>query len=241
MSQISLKQVGNQIVADNANWSFGGEVAVSFDAHVEKSVPLYHEGHQLAARIADFFLSNGSLCYDLGCSTGQLLSTLAARNIRKDVRFIGIDDQPGMVTRARERCKEFPAVTVERTDLVQMDLDRADLIVAYYTVQFIRPKWRQELINRIYNGLHWGGAFIMFEKVRAPDARFQDMMSTIYHDFKLEQGFTPDEVMAKAGSLKGVLEPFSVQGNLGMLQRAGFVDIMSVFKYVCWEGFLAIK
>lgn len=54
MSQISLKQVGNQIVADNANWSFGGEVAVSFDAHVEKSVPLYHEGHQLAARIADF-------------------------------------------------------------------------------------------------------------------------------------------------------------------------------------------
>ena len=47
--------------------------------------------------------------------------------------------------------------------------------------------------------------------------------------------------LAKARSLKGVLEPFSREGNLGLMQRAGFVDIMSVFKYVCFEGFLAIK
>jgi tRNA (cmo5U34)-methyltransferase len=238
---MSLRQVGNHIVADNANWTFGGEVPDSFDAHVEKSVPFYHEGHQLVTRIADFFLPSRSLCYDLGCSTGQLLHTLATRNIRKDVRFVGIDEQAGMLARARERCQEFPSVTFQQADLVDADLDRADLIVSYYTIQFIRPKWRQEVINRIYNALHWGGGFLLFEKVRAPDARFQDMMSAIYHDFKLEQGFTPDEVMAKAGSLKGVLEPFSMQGNLSMLQRAGFVDITSVFKYVCWEGFLAIK
>ena len=47
--------------------------------------------------------------------------------------------------------------------------------------------------------------------------------------------------MAKAESLKAVMEPFSSQGNLDLLKRAGFVDVMSVFEQVCFEGFLAIK
>jgi tRNA (cmo5U34)-methyltransferase len=41
--------------------------------------------------------------------------------------------------------------------------------------------------------------------------------------------------------LKGVLEPFSTQGNTDLLRRAGFVDLMTVMKYVCFEGYLAIK
>jgi tRNA (cmo5U34)-methyltransferase len=97
------------------------------------------------------------------------------------------------------------------------------------------------LIDLIYRSLNWGGAFVLFEKVRAPDARFQDIMSAIYVDFKLENGYSPEEVLGKASSLKGILEPFSTQGNLDMLQRAGFVDTMTIYKHVCFEGILAIK
>jgi len=86
-----------------------------------------------------------------------------------------------------------------------------------------------------------GGAFILFEKVRAPDARFQDIMQTLYTDYKLEQNYTPEEIISKTRSLKGILEPFSTQGNLDLLKRAGFVDVMSVYKYICFEGFIAIK
>jgi len=82
---------------------------------------------------------------------------------------------------------------------------------------------------------------VIFEKVRGPDARFQDIATAIYTDFKLDRGYTGNEIIAKSRSLKGVLEPFSTAGNLGLLQRAGFVDIMTVMKYVCFEGFLAIK
>jgi tRNA (cmo5U34)-methyltransferase len=57
----------------------------------------------------------------------------------------------------------------------------------------------------------------------------------------LNNGYTPDEIMGKSKSLKGILEPFSTQGNLDLLKRAGFVDFMTVMKYVCFEGFLAIK
>ena len=81
----------------------------------------------------------------------------------------------------------------------------------------------------------------MFEKVRAPDARFQDICVSLYNDFKVKQGFSSEEILAKTRSLKGVLEPFSTEGNLGLLRRAGFQDVMSICKYICFEGFLAIK
>jgi tRNA (cmo5U34)-methyltransferase len=41
--------------------------------------------------------------------------------------------------------------------------------------------------------------------------------------------------------IKGVLEPFSTQGNLDLLGRAGFKDGTTIQKYLCFEGFLAIK
>ena len=47
--------------------------------------------------------------------------------------------------------------------------------------------------------------------------------------------------LAKARRLKGVLEPFSSQANIDMARRAGFQDIVTVFKYVCFEGVLAIE
>jgi tRNA (cmo5U34)-methyltransferase len=47
--------------------------------------------------------------------------------------------------------------------------------------------------------------------------------------------------VGKSRSLKGILEPFSTEGNLGLLRRAGFVDIAPVFRHLCFEGVLAIK
>ena len=67
------------------------------------------------------------------------------------------------------------------------------------------------------------------------------MSVALYNDFKAKNGFSADEILNKTTSLKGVLEPFSTEGNLGLLRRAGFTDIMSVMKWVCFEGFLAIK
>jgi tRNA (cmo5U34)-methyltransferase len=80
----------------------------------------------------------------------------------------------------------------------------------------------------------------MFEKIRANDARFQDIYSIIYNDFKLKNGFSPEEIINKTKSLKGVLEPFSDHGNLGLLKRSGFKDIITFFNG-CFKGYLCIK
>lgn len=236
-----MGSVGDEITARNANWSFGGSVAKTFDSHVSKSVPYYAAGHDLTAKVADYFLYDGSLAYELGCSTGELTHKLALRNADKDVRFIGIDCEAGMIEAACAKCTDLPKVDFIHADLRDVELEKADLIVAYYTMQFIRPTFRQAVFDRVYEALNWGGAFVLFEKVRAPDARFQDMSSALYNDYKLEQGYSEAEIVHKTRSLKGVLEPFSTQGNLDMLARAGFEDTTSIFKFICFEGFLAIK
>ncbi len=237
-----MTNLGDGLQAENAAWSFAGEVSKLFDAHVSKSIPLYQQGHELILSISDFFLSEDSLCYDLGCSTGALLEKLVLRHQAKpNVHFIGIDLEPDMVTQAKVRCQSYSKVNINCGNLTDFEFAATDFIVAYYTLQFIRPKFRQELLNRLYKALNWGGALLLFEKVRAPDARFQDLATALYTDYKLAQGYSSEEILAKSLSLKGVLEPFSTEGNLGLLHRAGFVDITTVIKYICFEGFLAIK
>ena len=239
-----MDSVGDGLNAPNANWTFGGGIAEKFDDHVSKSVMLYPQGHHLVCALSDFFIKPGSVSYEIGCSTGALTCKLAKHNAsKKGARFIGIDVEPEMIEQAEKKQLDHALDNTEfkLDDVLTHEYKTADLIVAYYTVQFIQPSQRQRLIDMIYEKLNWGGAFLLFEKVRGPDARFQDMMTSIYHDYKLEQGYTPEEIMSKSRSLKGVLEPFSTQGNLDPLSRAGFVDVMTVMKYVCFEGFLAVK
>ena len=126
-------------------------------------------------------------------------------------------------------------------DIEDYNYEKSDLMIMYYTLQFIKPRTRQTLVNKLYENLNWGGALLLFEKTRAPDARFQDIVTGVYNEFKIEQGFESEEIFNKTRSLKGVLEPFSHNGNVDILKRAGFVDILPIFRYIPFEGFLAIK
>ncbi len=239
-----MSGVGDGIEASNARWSFKGETAEHFDDHVARSVPMYHEGHQMVCDLSDFFLDDNSTCYELGCSTGELSAKLARHNAPKaNTRFIGVDVEPDMIAMANQRKSELDLSNVDFLvdDILQMEMKEADLVVSYYTIQFIRPAQRQKILDKIYQALNWGGAFLFFEKVRANDARFQDITTSLYNEYKISQGYTPEEIFSKTRSLKGVLEPFSTQGNLDLLERAGFVDVLSIFKYLSFEGFLAIK
>ena len=107
--------------------------------------------------------------------------------------------------------------------------------------KFIAPKYRQEVINEIYRSLNWGGAFIFFEKIRGPDARIQDILSSLYNDFKVSNGLSVQEISGKEKSIRGVLEPFSEKGKLGLLKWAGFEDITGIAQYLNFKGYLCIK
>tara|TARA_B100000427_G_scaffold324022_1_gene328414 strand:- start:93 stop:815 length:723 start_codon:yes stop_codon:yes gene_type:complete len=231
---------GDKIYAKNASWSFDKKVPKTFTKHISKSVPFYQEGHNLICELSDFFLKDNSTCYDLGCSTGTLLNKVKHRHKNKKIKFIGVDSVKKMILQAKKENKKS-SVKYFHKDIKKFDLKKNDLIISYYTMQFIKPKFRQTIINRIYKSLNWGGAFIMFEKIRASDARFQDIYSLIYNDFKLKNGFSPNEIISKSRSLKGILEPFSDFGNTGLIKRAGFVDYINIFQWMNFKGYLCIK
>jgi len=235
-------KVGQNIETERAGWTFDGDVADTFVDHVRQSVPYYDAGHDLICQVSDYFVHDDSVCYEIGVSTGQLLNKLATHHSTKpDVKWVGIDPVGPMIEKAKEHCADTANIELHTAGALDFDYERADLIVSYYCIQFIHPKHRQELFNRLYERLNWGGALVLFEKVRGPDARFQDMMVALYNDFKVRSGFEAQEILNKTSSLKGVMEPFSTEGNLGLMRRAGFTDIMTIMKYICFEGFVAIK
>jgi tRNA (cmo5U34)-methyltransferase len=234
--------VGHNISAGNGAWTFGANVPDTFVDHIRVSVPLYEEGHDLICQLSAFFVQSDSIVYEIGTSTGELLKKLALHNAHKPkAKFIGADVEPAMVAKARQHCADVPSIRILEEDARLLEFEKSDLIISYYAIQFIPPRYRQALIDKIYEALNWGGAFIMFEKVRGPDARFQDINTQLYADFKYNNGFSFEEMGEKTRSLKGVLEPFSTQGNLDAMRRAGFADMMSIQKYICFEGFIAVK
>jgi len=233
--------VDPKIEAPNAGWSFEN-ISDAFDEHVERSVPLYREGHELICQLSDFFLPRNAVVTELGTSTGALASRfLKHHSDRDDIRYVGIDVVGSMVAKASEKLANDPRAEFVEADILTHPLDRSSMAISYYCLQFIPPRVRQNVFDIVYETLDWGGAFVLFEKVRAPDARFQDICGQVYQDYKLQRNFSETEILNKQRSLKGVLEPFSTQGNLDLMKRAGFVDVMSIMKWVNFEGFLAIK
>ena len=222
-------------------WEFKGKTVHDFDTHIRQSIPLYEESCQLIGQLSDFFVKTDSLIYDIGCSLGTLTHQLASRHAQHpQAQWVGIDHEADMISYAKTH-NAHPNITYITDDVCTYPFEPCDLVIAHYSLQFIHPKHRQNVINHLYQSLHWGGAFIFFEKVRGPDARFQDIATTLYQEYKLHKGFSASDILAKTTRLKGVLEPFSTQGNIDLLKRAGFQDITTFMKYICFEGFLAIK
>jgi len=237
-----IKNTGDNIFKNNSNWSFGGDVFKNFEKHIKKSVPLYSTTHELYLNLTDFFLQDKSNILDIGCSTGNFIGKVYNRhkNNSKNLKYFGIDNTREMVKYCNKKFKK-EKINFKLRNIENFVISKCCIVSSFYTIQFISPKKRQNLINRIYKGLNWGGAFFMVEKVRGPDARFQDILNQVYTEFKLSQGFSEEQIINKSKSLKGILEPFSSKGNLDLLKRAGFKDIVTVFKYANFEGFLSIK
>jgi tRNA (cmo5U34)-methyltransferase len=236
--------VGDGILKKNASCSFSGGVYKNFDKHINKSVPFYKECQDLFVELSDFFIVDKSKVIDLGCSTGSFLHKLSLRNNnlpQKKIIYIGYDNVKEMISFAKKNSKSLKNVKFINASVFSVSLKNSSIISAFYTIQFIHPSKRQFLINKIYKNLNWGGAFFMVEKVRAPDARFQDMLTQSYNEFKIKNGFSTNEIISKSRSLKGILEPFSSKANFDMLKRAGFKDIIIVFRYLCFEGIIAVK
>lgn len=233
-------KLDKKIKLASTKWTFKNtRVVKNFDNHISNSIPLYNESHNLTSSLSNFFLKDESKFYDIGCSTGKLIEKVSKVNKSKKVKYFGIDNSKQMISYAKR--KKLKNCKFIFGDITKKKIEKSDMIVSSYTMQFIPPKNRQLLYDKIYKSLNWGGAFVMYEKIRGSDARFQDIMNFLYFDFKSDNHFEPVDILNKERSLRGVMEPYTLKANMEFLKRAGFKDITTILQYVNFTGILAIK
>ena len=235
-----MLDVGDGLMMPEGGWNFAAVVEV-FESHLRKSVPLCAEGRAYIADLSRFYLRPGSLVYELGVSTGALAREVLRQNEGRPLRYVGIDIVPAMAERAAGNLRHDPRFTAEVADVVTYRFEPASMFLSYYTVQFSPRRSRQHLFNVVCERLEPGGAFIMYEKVESGDTKFDEILARLHTSLKLAQGFRPEEIENKARALKGVLEPCSSIENLRMLETAGFRQVMVIFKFYCFEGYLAVR
>lgn len=222
-------------------FEFDEEVASVFDDMLNRSVPFYKEMQRLSIDFACNFLSENDKVYDLGCSTASTLIELS-KHCKNNLKLIGIDNSTAMLNRAEKKAKAF-GVEIEliNADLDDVSYDEAKLILSNYTLQFIRPLKREKLVKKIYDSLQEKGIFIFSEKVISSNSILNKQSIDEYYEFKKTQGYSEFEISQKREALENVLIPYTEEENKKMILDAGFTHCETIFKWVNFATFIAIK
>lgn len=236
------RPVDDTITAVPGEWRFDEDVTKAFDAHVQKSVPFYTEIQRMLVELSEYFVRDHSVVYDLGCSTGTTLELLSNSHAgKKDVRFFGFDLSKFMIKEARRKVSRAN-VRFFQKNIIDIDFTpSADFVSSVFTMQFLTLAERRSLLTVIHHGLIEGGGLLIAEKITAEHSWFEDIWTELYWEFKRRQGFTPEQIIEKASSIRGVLKPLTIDENIELLKQTGFSHIEVFFKWYNWAGFLAIK
>jgi len=222
-------------------FEFDEEVAAVFDDMLERSVPFYKESQ----RITEFFalknLGEDGILYDLGCSTASLLLNIH-RSMNVNARLIGLDNSVAMLAQAKRKCEAYGAnIDVLNADILEYEYKETDVFISNYTLQFIRPLVREELVKKIATSLKKEGVFIFSEKVISHHSKLNKELIECYYGFKKEQGYSEYEIVQKREALENVLVPYSEEENIKMAQNCGFSHCEVVFRWANFATFIAIK
>ncbi len=223
---------------------FDEKVAAVFHDMISRSVPGYATIVSMIGVLAERYAQQGSRCYDLGCSLGA--ATLAMRHhlAGRDCEIVAVDNAEAMVERCREavgRDKANTPVRVVQGDILDLPMENASVVVLNFTLQFIAPARRAELMRRIYQAMLPGGMLILSEKVRFEDADLDELFINVHHRFKRSQGYSELEVSRKRAAIENVLIPETPAMHRARIEEAGFSAFGLWFQCFNFASMVAIK
>lgn len=249
---------------------FGGDVAATFeDDVISRQIPGYREMRYLINSITVEFVRPGHSVVDLGTSQGRVLTDLARSLVHDPLRIeafrgytgqvaqlIGIESEPDMVIQAKNNMERISAeLGLDSTDItlevVNHDLRTGigplkvtpTLFTSVFTLQFVPMEHRPRLLREMYNRLEPGGALLLAEKVLHPGVEMDDLLTRLYYASKARNGLDRQAIVRKRASLEGFLVPLTHEGNVQLLQAAGFQpgNIATVWRNLQFEAVLAVK
>lgn len=219
-----------------------------FDDHIEKSIRGYNNLHDDIVNLSRYYVEDDAYVVDIGSSTGKTIEAMAIQNARiaPKARYVGVELAEGfkkpMSERMRNLSHAFPETSFhfEDMDIREYRFYNCSLVTSLFTLQFMPPKDRKDVIECIHAGLNEGGAFIFAEKTVANNGRFQDMFTFMFYDHK-RKSFSEKDIMAKEVTLRNMLKPNTWEELTDMLYSAGFSDVQPFWQNYLFVGAIAIK
>ena len=231
-------------LARMVDFRFDERVADVFPDMIQRSVPGYGTLITNIGIIAGHYAQNGSDCFDLGCSLGAVTLSMRQRIKADNCRIIAIDNSAAMIERAQRIITEDNnrvPVVLKQEDIAESRITNASVVVMNFTLQFIDPALRDDLVKKIYAGLQPGGVLIISEKLAFADQNSQHIQQQLHLDFKRANGYSDLEISQKRSALEKVLIPETAAAHHQRLQKAGFNQTEQWFQCFNFASFIAIK
>jgi len=238
----------DRVFADDSepirDFRFNKTVAAAFDDMVGRSVPYYAEIQRIVAEIAADFAAPGTNLYDLGCSTGTTMQLMDG-TINPDVRMVGIDNSDDMLDQARAKHAEI--IKRRRVEFINADfhqgllIENASVVTMLFTLQFVRPLYREQLMQLIFDGMRDDGVLLLAEKTTSEHTLLNRVFIKYYYNYKKRVGYSETEIARKREALENVLIPYRYEENVELLKKVGFRHVEEAFRWYNFCLMVAVK
>lgn len=226
---------------------FNEDVVRVFPDMIKRSVPGYPTIVENIGVLTARFAQPNTALYDLGASLGAVTQAMRRHVSTEGCRVIAVDNSTAMVERCREYLKaqdtmfqELLPVEVVLGDILNVDLAPASVIALNFTLQFIEPERRADLLTRLRGALIPGGALILSEKLRFENADDQALLTELHLDFKRSNGYSELEIAQKRAAIENVMKPDSLEQHTSRLQAAGFSRVIPWFQCLNFASLIAL-
>ncbi len=224
---------------------FDDRVAAVFTDMINRSVPGYALIVKMISVLAERYAQKNTTLYDLGCSLGAVTFLLQQLKL-EGASVIAVDNSPAMI----ERCKSSIAQTDNAEnlllefrceDILLTELSNASVVVLNFTLQFIAPEKRDDLIKKIHDALVPGGILIISEKIVFTGQEKNELFIELYHQFKQANGYSELEISRKRSALENVLIPETLEEHKKRIKSAGFSVFEPWFQCFNFTSMFAVK
>ena len=213
-----------------------------FDTHIDQSVRGYSNLWTDVLKFSEYFVEDGTCVVDIGCSTGKLLKSMKEQNDKFAPKcfYKGIEIEEDFFPELIDEDQlKFWKGDVRSFEWVTGAVN-CSLVTSIFSLQFMPKTNRQQIIDRIYEALVKGGAFIFSEKIFSSDSQLQEMMQFCYYDYK-RQFYSAEELLDKEVNLRHMMKPLTYSELIEMVQNAGFESVQPFWQNFNFVGVIAIK
>ena len=209
-----------------------------FDAHIDKSIRGYSTLRNDVVKISKYFVEDDTTALDLGCSQGSLLRMMYEQNDHATTaQYLGVDVNESFSPHWKDEDRLRYVVDDITTMVFPEDLS---LVTSLFTFQFIPERKRVPLMEKIYENLVEGGAFVFSEKLLSVGGKVQNMMEFMYYDYKKEH-FTEKEILDKEIELRHLAKLTNEDLLVKQLLGVGFRQIQTFWRNFNFVGMVALK